>query len=52
MSAHSFLIFKPQRVNLYEVEASLVYKASSRTAKITQKNIILKKIIIIIIPQV
>jgi hypothetical protein len=33
---------KQRQEDLYEIEASMVYKVSSRTAKATQRNPILK----------
>lgn len=34
---------RQRQVDLYELEASLVYKASSRTARVTQRNHVSKK---------
>jgi hypothetical protein len=44
MMAHSFSYCRRQRhVYLCELDAILVYKASSRTARATQRNPVLKK---------
>ena len=47
MVAHTFspnIFGKQKQVDFCEFEASLVYRASSRTARATQRNPVLKKV--------